>query len=741
MNRKKILSIALAISAALYSHANANIENFNMRVSDGTSYETWTSFTDSPLSVQVWKRLDFETIIQTNSWSWAYTYSANFWNWFLKAWPYSYNIARWNVATCSPTWIQSLDSLFSFGMPDADCIIEIYTKYNAAALWNHNIQLLATWPGTTTLLSTLSVNAIWGPAIVNASSLSKFNNWIIDSVLITTSSSSSINSFSWILIDWNPPTSITAVWTSGTAWELWFPWVIWTDYVPSLSWNFWQQTIDWSVSAQDKTAPFPSLSNSGWTFTWSQTISISMDEAWNIYYALTWSFLPYSSPLTINSNTTLSVKTIDRLFNEAIKNYSYNFVCPNQAPSNATLSAYPACVTICNVWYHLSWGSCAANVVAQPSSWGGGGGGWGWMTLDNCPQWDFSPNQFDGICWASPTSWTWQTGSIWSGNTVIPPYVWEDYSIAYQGLSPISSMSWSTLEKTYFRNLSDATAYLKGRLKDSKVLASVDATEKTIRFDWIWYYLTYDTDFARAYNKIINQYVLYFILADEFATSGLSLEKKSELLGLIWEMKNWAAIVEVESKIIKAWFTDIDSSFAKNDAIYLALKWIVKWYSGNLFMPDKSITRAEYLWIVMKSFWIAVTDNLTDTKFSDIPSWWEWMIKYIEKAKEYWINWQVINWKPVFRPNDPITRAEAIAILFNISGISSGNATVSEFADLPKDSSWMIKYTVKAKELWFAGWQVISWELRFRPNDPITRAESSRILTKALTYKKYWIQE
>ena len=36
----------------------------------------------------------------------------------------------------------------------------------------------------------------------------------------------------------------------------------------------------------------------------------------------------------------------------------------------------------------------------------------------------------------------------------------------------------------------------------------------------------------------------------------------------------------------------------------------------------------------------------------------------------------------------------------------------------------------KAKELWIISWQDIDGSLVFRPNDPITRAESAKIIVK-----------
>ncbi|EKE27835.1 MAG: S-layer protein [uncultured bacterium (gcode 4)] len=176
---------------------------------------------------------------------------------------------------------------------------------------------------------------------------------------------------------------------------------------------------------------------------------------------------------------------------------------------------------------------------------------------------------------------------------------------------------------------------------------------------------------------------------------------------------------------------DIDNSFAKDDINELANKWIIKWFEDGTFKPENPASRAEFLALSLKALNKQVDELLMTTWYSDVPI--AWMIKYIEKAKEYWINGQNINGKAIFRPNDNITRAEAIAMLLNISWISSPEKSKSSFNDVT--SAWMIKYIEKAKEAWIINGQTIDWNLKFRPNDPITRAEAVRIIKNAIKYQ------
>ena len=130
----------------------------------------------------------------------------------------------------------------------------------------------------------------------------------------------------------------------------------------------------------------------------------------------------------------------------------------------------------------------------------------------------------------------------------------------------------------------------------------------------------------------------------------------------------------------------------------------------------------------MKSFWISVDEDLLDTEFTDL-SGTSWAIKYVEKAKEYWIKWELVWWMKIFRPNDKITRAESLAIIFKLLKIDSSNITNNSFSDI--DTEWIIPYANNAKRLWIVSWQLKNWKLIFRPSDSLTRAEASRMIIKS----------
>jgi len=131
------------------------------------------------------------------------------------------------------------------------------------------------------------------------------------------------------------------------------------------------------------------------------------------------------------------------------------------------------------------------------------------------------------------------------------------------------------------------------------------------------------------------------------------------------------------------------------------------------------------------------TGTMTTTSFTDIPADAAWMISLLEKARTLGIvQGQTIDGRLIFRPNDAITRGEAITILLNAAKIPVDlSITQTTFQDIPEVSQWMIPYIVKAQSLNIINGQVIDGIFKFRPNDSITRAESVRVISKGVSVK------
>jgi hypothetical protein len=172
---------------------------------------------------------------------------------------------------------------------------------------------------------------------------------------------------------------------------------------------------------------------------------------------------------------------------------------------------------------------------------------------------------------------------------------------------------------------------------------------------------------------------------------------------------------------VNVYFKDIKNNFAKQYIEKLASKWIVTWYKDNTFNPQQPITRAEYLKIVLRAN--NIDYSKVDTKilyFTDVDKN-SWQAKVVTKATELWI---ISKNNKKFRPNDNISRAEAMKILIKWSNIKVQEIKNSSFWDV---SGVFTKYIETAKNLW-----IISANTHFRPTNNISRAEVAKIIIKII---------
>lgn len=166
-------------------------------------------------------------------------------------------------------------------------------------------------------------------------------------------------------------------------------------------------------------------------------------------------------------------------------------------------------------------------------------------------------------------------------------------------------------------------------------------------------------------------------------------------------------------------FKDIQGHWAENFIDNLRLRGVISGKAEGKFDPDAQITRAELVKIVINLFAISVDENLPETSFTDVKNT-DWYAPYVEAAKE---NNIVIGYSDkTFRPNQPISRVEALKILLEASELQVSGGEM-DFSDTKK-GEWYEKYVAfgKLKNL------IIGYENgTFKPLNPITRAELSKI--------------
>lgn len=155
---------------------------------------------------------------------------------------------------------------------------------------------------------------------------------------------------------------------------------------------------------------------------------------------------------------------------------------------------------------------------------------------------------------------------------------------------------------------------------------------------------------------------------------------------------------ETDFNLYNSKFIDIQESLYKNDILRIEKSWIISGRSANTFEPYETLTRAEFLAVALKMHCIDVTQDQTHP-FADVELS-SWKSRVIGKAlAEGIISGETdSNGKKVFRPNDPITRMEVVAILLNLSLQDVPWDRESPYEDIAQQQ-WQKNYVTKWNEL------------------------------------------
>lgn len=171
-------------------------------------------------------------------------------------------------------------------------------------------------------------------------------------------------------------------------------------------------------------------------------------------------------------------------------------------------------------------------------------------------------------------------------------------------------------------------------------------------------------------------------------------------------------------------FTDVKGHWAENDINDWVAKGLVSGYEDNTFKPDNPVTRAEFVTFIDRSFKLTQTTDISfkDVKLSD------WFYADIQKAKaSNLIDGYNDN---TVRPNNPITREEAAAIVVRLLKLQpSSQDVLKSFKDLSQISYWS-RNSVNAAVAngLLAGYG----DNTLGPTKQITRAETIVLLNRAL---------
>lgn len=170
-------------------------------------------------------------------------------------------------------------------------------------------------------------------------------------------------------------------------------------------------------------------------------------------------------------------------------------------------------------------------------------------------------------------------------------------------------------------------------------------------------------------------------------------------------------------------FTDIQQHWGKTYIEALQQTDAVSGYERGKFRPNQPVTRAEFLKMAFIGLGYEIPTDLLGNMFDDSRPG-DWHYSYVESA--YRANLVQGYGNSMFRPHQPITRAEAITVLMKLE----------ELDELETVSPYTIFLDVGRHD-WFAHYVLVAYDLgiidgygnkRFGPHDLLTRAQAAKII-------------
>ncbi len=137
-------------------------------------------------------------------------------------------------------------------------------------------------------------------------------------------------------------------------------------------------------------------------------------------------------------------------------------------------------------------------------------------------------------------------------------------------------------------------------------------------------------------------------------------------------------------------FTDVANHWSKDAVNDMGSRLVVNGTGGELFSPDEAITRAEFAAIIVRG--LGLQEETGDTSFTDVSNS-AWYGAAVHTANKHGLIQGFAD--GTFRPNEEITREQAMAILAKamvITGLQSKEAnsagTLVPYSDIDQLGSW-----------------------------------------------------
>lgn len=148
---------------------------------------------------------------------------------------------------------------------------------------------------------------------------------------------------------------------------------------------------------------------------------------------------------------------------------------------------------------------------------------------------------------------------------------------------------------------------------------------------------------------------------------------------------------------------------------------LIKGYPDDTFRPERGITRAELVTLLVRTMPVKLAESVPYSGFSDVGSN-HWAAKYIAYGNYLGL----VTGYPdgTFKPNRVLNRAEGVTILARYSKLALNKSGGKPFPDL-QDNYWANEYIEAAKRSGML--QYLVGKL-FEPTTEFSRAEATEVL-------------
>ena len=182
-------------------------------------------------------------------------------------------------------------------------------------------------------------------------------------------------------------------------------------------------------------------------------------------------------------------------------------------------------------------------------------------------------------------------------------------------------------------------------------------------------------------------------------------------------------------------FTDISGHWAEEDIVKMAEKGVIKGISETQFAPESTVTRAEFLTLVIRALNANQASEFTDMYADVSPT--DWYARTVQTAKNIGIIVPDMTPDNALNPTAPITREEMASVIVRAyeakSKLAAPTASVSTFSDKDEISHWALRYVEGA-----CGLKILTGvsKTSFSPKGVATRAQAATIICRFLANNK-----